>query len=77
MSDKTLLRWPPQPSTVIGLGILAGTILYCTTGDPVWAAIAAASVKILVPDSTGNVARLVDAIVTALGRPPAKSDSEI
>ena len=41
MFQKTAFRWPPQPSTVIGLGILAGSVCYFVTGDPVWAGVAA------------------------------------
>jgi hypothetical protein len=79
MVEKSFFRWPLQPSTVIGLGILAGTTLYFVTGDPVWAGVAAAAVKILVPDNTGNadVLGAIGAIATAFGRAPIKSDSEI
>jgi hypothetical protein len=78
MVEKSFFRWPLQPSTVIGLGILAGTTLYFVTGDPVWAGVAAA-VKILVPDNTGNadVLGAIGAIAAAFGRAPVKSDSEI
>jgi hypothetical protein len=51
-----LLVWPLQPSTVIGLGVLTGVVMYAVTGDPVYAGLAAAAVKILVPDSTGAAA---------------------
>jgi hypothetical protein len=79
MVEKSFFRWPLQPSTVIGLGILAGTTLYFVTGDPVWAGVAAAAVKILVPDNTGNadVLGAIGVIATAFGRAPIKSDSEI
>jgi hypothetical protein len=80
MVEKTFFRWPMQPSTVIGLGILAGTILYVVTGDPAWAGIAAASVKILVPDNTGNaneVLSAIGALAAAFGRPLRKSDSDV
>ena len=79
MVEERFFRWPLQPSTVIGLGILAGTTLYFVTGDPVWAGVAAAAVKILVPDNTGNadVLGAIGAIATAFGRVPIKSDSEI
>ncbi len=79
MVEKSFFRWPLQPSTVIGLGILAGTTLYFVTGDPVWAGVAAAAVKILVPDNTGNadVLGAIGAIAAAFGRAPIKSDSEI
>jgi hypothetical protein len=80
MVEKRFCRWPLQPSTVIGLGILAGTILYLVTGDPVWAGIAAASVKILMPDNTGNrdqVLGAIGALAAAFGRPPIKPDSDI
>jgi hypothetical protein len=79
MVEKISFCWPPQPSTVIGIGVLAGTILYIITGDVVWAAVAAASVKILVPDNTGNADQVVGAIgalAAAFGRPPIKSDSD-
>jgi hypothetical protein len=76
MVEKTFWQWPPQPSTVIGLGVLAGTILYCVTGDPVWAGVAAASVKVLIPDSTGTADKVLGAIASALGRPLPKSDSD-
>ena len=78
MVEKSFFRWPLQPSTVIGLGILAGTTLYFVTGDPVWAGVAAA-VKILVPDNTGNadVLGAIAAIAAAFGRAPIKSDSDI
>ena len=79
MVEERFFRWPLQPSTVIGLGILAGTTLYFVTGDPVWAGVAAAAVKILVPDNTGNadVLGAIGAIAAAFGRAPIKSDSEI
>src|SRR6266478_4557505 len=55
MTKPTALQWLPQPSTVIGLGTLAGTFCYWITRDPIWAGVAAAAVKILVPDnSTGR-----------------------
>ena len=78
MVEKTF-QWPLQPTTVIGLGILAGTMLYLVTGDPVWAGLAAASVKILVPDNTGNADQAlgaVAALAATLGQHPLKSDSE-
>jgi hypothetical protein len=79
MVEKSFFRWPLQPSTVIGLGILAGTTLYFVTGDPIWAGVAAAAVKILVPDNTGNadVLGAIGAIAAAFGRAPIKSDSDI
>jgi len=79
MVEERFFRWPLQPSTVIGLGILAGTTLYFVTGDPVWAGVAAAAVKILVPDNTGNadVLGAIGAIAATFGRAPIKSDSEI
>lgn len=73
MVEKIALRWPPQPSTVIGLGILAGTACYFVTGDPAWAGVAAAAVKILVPDNSaaasGQVFEVVKILAEALGRP--------
>jgi hypothetical protein len=80
MVENTIFRWPLQPSTVIGLGILAGTVLYVVTGDPVWAGLAAASVKILVPDNTGSadhVLGAIEALAAAFGRPLPKSGSDI
>jgi hypothetical protein len=79
MVEKSFFQWPLQPSTVIGLGILAGTTLYFVTGDPIWAGVAAAAVKILVPDNTGNadVLGAIGAIAAAFGRAPIKSDSDI
>ena len=50
------LVWPPQPSTVVGLGVLAGTLMYLVTGDPIYAGLVAAAVKILVPDCTAAAA---------------------
>jgi len=70
---NSLLCWPPQPSTVVGCGVLAGSIAYLVTGDPVWAGIAAAVVKIAVPDnslaSSGEFIDAVGAITNAFGRP--------
>jgi hypothetical protein len=70
---NSLLSWPPQPSTVVGGGVLAGSIAYLVTGDPVWAGIAAAVVKIVVPDnstaSSGDVIDAIGAIARAFGRP--------
>jgi len=62
MTKNTPFQWLPQPSTVIGLGILAGTFCYLITGDPVWAGIAAAAVKILVPDNSTGGDRVFEAI---------------
>jgi hypothetical protein len=62
----------PQPSTVIGLGILAGTLCYLITGEPVWAGVAAAAVKILVPDNSLGGDQVFEAIAKlaqAAGRP--------
>ena len=72
MFQKTAFRWPPQPSTVIGLGILAGSVCYCVTGDPVWAGLTAAAVKILVPDNSAAADQVYGAIkilAQAVGRP--------
>ena len=72
MIKSTAFPWLPQPSTVIGLGILAGTFCYLITGDPVWAGVAAAAVKILVPDNSTGGDRVFEAIATlaqAAGRP--------
>jgi hypothetical protein len=72
MFQKTAFRWPPQPSTVIGFGILAGSVCYFITGDPVWAGAAAAVVKILVPDNSaaaGQVFEAIEILAQAIGRP--------
>ena len=72
MFQNTALRWPPQPSTVIGFGILAGSVCYLVTGDPVWAGLAAAAVKILVPDNSAVADQVLGAIkilAQAIGRP--------
>jgi hypothetical protein len=73
MFQKTLFQWPLQPSTVIGLGILAGTVCYFVTGDPAWAGVAAAAVKILVPDNSataaGRVFEAIKILAETLGRP--------
>src|SRR5438876_11431717 len=72
MTKNMVLQWLPQPSTVIGLGILAGTFCYLITGDPVWAGVAAAAVKILVPDNSTGGDRAFEAIAMlaqAAGRP--------
>jgi hypothetical protein len=42
-------RWPPDSSTIFGLGILAGVVLFWWTGVPEVGLIAAAAVKILLP----------------------------
>lgn len=62
MVEKTVFRWPPQPSTVVGIGVLAGSLCYLVTGDPVWAGIAAAAVKILVPDNSTLGDRALEAV---------------
>lgn len=71
MFQKTAFRWPPQPSTVIGFGILAGSVCYLVTGDPVWAGIAAAAVKIFVPDNSaaGQVFEAIEVLAQAIGQP--------
>jgi hypothetical protein len=72
MLEKIVFRWPLQPSTVIGLGILAGSVCYFVTGDPVWAGLAAAAVKILVPDNSAATDQVLGAIkilAQAVGRP--------
>ena len=72
MFQKTAFRWPPQPSTVIGFGILAGSVCYFVTGDPGWAGLAAAVVKIFVPDNSGATDQVFGAIkilAQAVGRP--------
>ena len=79
MFQNTAFRWPPQPSTVIGFGILAGSLCYFVTGDPVWAGAAAAAVKILVPDNTaaaGHVLEAIEILAQAVGRPlPTRSQT--
>jgi hypothetical protein len=42
-------RWPPDSSTIIGLGILAGVAVFWWTGVPEVGLIAAGAVKILLP----------------------------
>jgi hypothetical protein len=72
MIMNTPFQWLPQPSTVIGFGILAGTLCYLITGDPVWAGVAAAAVKILVPDNSmgGDQAFAAIAMLAgAVGKP--------
>jgi hypothetical protein len=72
MVKNTVFQCLPQPSTVIGLGILAGTLCYLLTGDPVWAGVAAAAVKIIVPDNSIGGDQVFAAIATlarAAGRP--------
>jgi hypothetical protein len=80
MFGMTALEWPPQPSTIVGFGVLAGTLCYVLTGDPVWAAVAAAAVKILVPDnstSAGQVLEAITVLAQAIGRPlPPAAQSE-
>ena len=69
---KTAFQWPLQPSTIIGLGVLAGSLCYVVTGDPVWAAVIAAAVKILVPDNSTLASRALEAITMlteAIGKP--------
>ena len=62
MLGKTAFQWPLQPSTIIGLGVLAGSLCYVVTGDPVWAAVIAAAVKILVPDNSTSASQALEAI---------------
>jgi len=73
MLHKTLFQWPSQPSAVIGLGILAGTVCYFFTGDPASAGVVAAAVKIFIPDNSataaGQVFEAVKILAEALGRP--------
>src|ERR1700736_405931 len=79
MTKPTALQWLPQPSAVIGLGTLAGTFCYWITRDPIWAGVAAAAVKILVPDNSTGGDRAFEAIATlaqAAGRPLAAPVAE-
>jgi hypothetical protein len=72
MTKNTAFQWLPQPSTVIGLGILAGTFCYLITGDPIWAGVAAATVKMLVPDNSTGGDRAFETLamlVQTAGRP--------
>ena len=71
MLQKTAFRWPPEPSTVIGFGILAGSVCYFVTSDPVWAGAVAAAAKTLVPDTSavGQVFSAIDILAHAVGRP--------
>jgi hypothetical protein len=76
MLGKTAFQWPLQPSTIIGLGVLAGSFCYVVTGDPVWAAVTAAAVKILVPDNSTSASQALEAITMltgAIGKPPDPS----
>lgn len=71
---RSLLQWPPQPSTVVGVGVLAGLAAYLVTGDAFWAIAAGGVVKILVPDNSaagGEVTDLIKTLARALGRPIA------
>jgi len=61
MFKKRTLRWPPELSTVIGLGILASSICNFVTGNLAWAGIAAA-VKFLVQDNSTAAGRVIEAI---------------
>jgi hypothetical protein len=72
MLGKTAFRWPLQPSTIVGFGVLAGTLSYLLTGNPVWAALAAAAVKILVPDNSAAASQALEVITMvaeAIGKP--------
>jgi len=62
MLQNTMFGWPLQPSTVVGLGILAGSVCYFVTGAPAWAGTAAAAVKILVPDNSCAASQVFKAI---------------
>src|SRR5262249_5667848 len=69
---KFALRRPLQPSTVVGLGILAGSICYFVTRDPTCSAVAAAAVKILVSDNspaTGQMFEAIAILARTFGRP--------
>jgi hypothetical protein len=72
MFQITAFRWPPQPSTVVGFGIFAGSVCYFVTGNPVWAGLTAAAVKILVPDNSAAADQVFGAIkilAQTVGRP--------
>ena len=72
MLGKTAFQWPLQTSTIIGLGVLAGSLCYVVTGDPVWAAVTAAAVKILVPDNSTSASQALEAITMlteGIGKP--------
>ena len=69
MFEKIVFRWPPQPSTVGGFGILAGSVCYFVTGDPVWAGLAAAAVKIFVPDNSAAASQAVGRPLPPLSQP--------
>ena len=73
MTKPTALQWLPQPSTVIGLGTLAGTFCYWITRDPIWAGVAAAAVKLLVPDNSTGGDRAFEAIACWRGAPAGLS----
>lgn len=49
MDFSHISRWPPDSSTIFGLGILAGVALFWWTGAPEVGLITAAAVKILLP----------------------------
>ncbi|MBV9859828.1 MAG: hypothetical protein JO038_06970 [Alphaproteobacteria bacterium] len=72
---KTLLQWPPQPTTVIGAGVLSGTGIYLATGDTSAAFLVAGLVKLLVPDNSNVAAQEVEdgirSLSRSLGRPMA------
>ena len=72
MIKNPLFQWRPQPSTVIGVGTLAGTLCYLLTGDLVWAGVAAAVVKIVLPDNSmagDQVFAAIAMLAQAAGRP--------
>lgn len=53
-----LWAWPPSCSTVIGLGIIAGVLVFAGTGVPELALLAAGAVKILLPERGESRSRL-------------------
>jgi hypothetical protein len=72
MIENTAFQCLPQSSTVIGLGILAGTLCYLITGDAVWAGVAAAAIQILVTDNSmggDQVFAAIAMLASAAGRP--------
>src|SRR5215469_10376340 len=72
MLRKIAFQWPLQPSTIIGLGVLAGSLCYVVTGDPVWAAVTAAAIKILFPDNSTSASQALEAITMlteGIGKP--------
>jgi hypothetical protein len=72
MIKNTTFTWLPQPSTVIGLGVLAGTSCYLITGGSGLGRYCCGVVKILIPDnSTGGdrVFEVIAMLAETAGKP--------